>query len=450
MAPGPQSHKLLGHIGELKRHFLSTTEAWHANYGNIVRFRLGPKYCYLINHAQLAEQVLIARKEDFVKIHDPDKPRGLGLILGNGLLTSTGVHWHNQRRMLQPVFHRSQITKMTGSIVRVGGQLLERWSVLDHSQSVDVSEQMTQVTLEVITRTMFGSSVQAQYKSLAPAFRIVSEYAQNCFINPLKLPLFVPTRSNRTFKRAVTALQNIIIALIDKRESSGAQKKDLLSLLLEARNPDSGEAMPVQQVIDEALTIFTAGHETTANVLSWTWYLLALHPQLKSRFHAEIDQVLGGRAPSVEDLARLPYTKAILEEAMRLYPPAAMLMRKACEASELDGYPIPKGALIMVNIRNIHRNPMYWDNPGKFDPNRMLGDARSQLPRLAFMPFGAGPRVCIGNHLAMNEALLLMAQIGSRFDLTMATAAPIAERMSITLRPAAGLPMYIAPRPRIQ
>lgn len=444
--PGPQTRALLGHLGEVKQDFFSAMVRWYEAHGDIVRVRLGPKRLFMISHPSLAEEILIKQQDCFVKSYDPAKPRGLALVLGNGLVTSSGALWQRQRRMIQPMFHRSQIARMAPLITHAGDALLEQWAGQSESACVDVAQAMKHVTLEIITQTMFSASVQNDLSRLGPALDTALNFSQHNFFNPLSAPLYIPTRRNRQFKQAMAVLKDLIIDIIDQRRITGERKDDLLDVLLHARDKDSDEAMSAQQIIDEALTVYTAGHETTANALAWTWYLLSEHEAVRRRFHDEIDTVLGGRAPGFDDLENLPFTRAVLEESMRLYPPVVAVIRSVVKDTKIGDYAIPKGALVVVNIRNMQHHPQLWKDPEIFRPERFLPAQRSTIPRLAYMPFGAGPRVCLGNHLALMEGHMLLAQIGQRFDLTLKEGHPVKEKMAISLRPLHGLPMHIRAR----
>jgi cytochrome P450 len=442
----PKGSPLLGNMAEVKRDFLGALTRWHQEHGDLVPFRLGPKRFYLINHPALAEEVLVKQQENFIKSYNPKRPRGLMLVLGNGLVTSKGPLWQKQRRMMQPMFARSQIAAMTPIITRAVDELLDEWRQHDATQPLEITAEMMRLTLEIITRTMFSVSVKEEIPRLAPAFDEGLLFAQRNFFNPLALPLWMPTAGNRRFKRAKALLDGTIRNIIKQRQQSNAHHSDLLALLLNSRDEESGEGMSEAQIIDEVLTIFTAGHETTANALSWSFYLLSQHPHVVTKLHNELTAVLNGRAPTFDDLTSLPYTRAVLEESLRLYPPAVSLLRLTANETTLAGHTIPKGALMLANIRNIHRHPKLWPQPHTFDPERFMPENRENIPRLAFMPFGIGPRVCIGNQLALTEGMLVLARIAQHFELKLLENHPVEEQLNITLRPKHGLMMKVKAR----
>ncbi len=441
--PEPPGGAVLGHLVEVKRDFLGAMARWREQHGDLVGFRLGLRRFVVASHPELAEEILIGQKARFVKMYDQPKPRGLSMILGKGLVTSSGALWQRQRRTIQPMFHHSRIAGMSPVITAATQTLLDEWAQGETAQTLDIAEQMMRLTLEIITQTMFSTSVQEGIPTFAPALNTALTYSQNNTFNPLAIPLWIPTPANREFTKALRILNDLMQHIIGQRKREGKRKEDLLDVLLHARDEQSGETMSEQQIVDECLTIFTAGHETTANALAWSWYLISTHPQVAQRLQEEVDGVLQGRIPGFDDLPELPYTRAIMEEAMRLYPPAVAVIRKVKKDTPLQGYRIPKDAVVVINVRNIHRHPALWQRPDEFDPTRFLPERRGAIPRLAFMPFGAGPRVCIGNHLALTEGQLILAQIAQRFDPQLVPGHRVEERLAVTLRPRDGLPMIL-------
>jgi cytochrome P450 len=440
-APGPKGHFLLGNLPELRHRPVEQMAAWHATHGEIVRLRLGHEVLHMLSHPELAQTTLIDRAETFVKMYRPGKPHGLSLVLGQGLVTSRGELWRRQRRLIQPMFHRSSVAAMEAEILGAGTKLLEDWARLPEGSVLDIGEEMMRLTLEIITRTMFGSSVLAEFEVLGPALTTALQYAAKSAQNPFLPPLWIPTPENRRFRKAMAVLDELIYRLIGERRRSGERRGDLLDLLLEARDESGRIAMDDQLVRDEAMTIFAAGHETTAVALTWTWYLLARHPQALESLHRELDEVLSGRPPAASDLPRLIYTRAIFDEALRLYPPAVGVMRAVERDTELDGYRLPGGSTVFVNIANIHRHGDFWESPEFFRPERFLDDQRKPGHRLAYMPFGAGSRACAGNHFATMEGTLLLAQIAQRFRLEQVSDRPAEISLAVTQKPRGGLPM---------
>lgn len=446
LAPGPPGHFLLGNLGAFTRRPLQQMSEWFDSYGDLVRFRLGTHVLHMLSHPRLAQQALIEQPELFVKTYQPEQPRGIALVLGQGLVTSSGDLWKRQRRLIQPLFHRSSVGAMEDEIIGAGERLLERWGRLGDGAVVDVGEEMMRLTLEIITRTMFSTSVLDEVHVLGPALKTALEYAAQSMQNPFLPPVWVPTPGNLRFRRAMIILHRLIDGLIAQRRQGGMRRGDLLDLLLEARDPESGEGMDEALIRDEALTVFAAGHETTAVALTWTWYLLGRHPEARARLQQELSDILGGRNPRVDDLPRLPFTRAVFEEALRLYPPAVGIMRRVTRDTHMEGCLLPRGSTVFVNIRNIHRHPGYWSDPHRFRPERFLDEAQKPAHRLAFMPFGAGPRVCVGNHLALTEASLMLALIAKAYDLEPVSQEPVEPALAVTQKPTAGLPLRLRRR----
>jgi cytochrome P450 len=446
--PGPTGHFLLGSYRPFKDDALGAMREWQASYGDLLRFRLGPASFCLISHPEPAEAVLIDRPHQFVKIHSAAKPRGVALILGQGLLTSSGPLWQRQRRTLQPLFVRSRLAAYSVDMLEAGRQLLQRWDACedDGARGIDVGAAMMRVTLDAVTRTMFNASVMDKLDELSPALMTVLKFATAELRRPVRIPVWLPFPGNLAFRNAMKYLDDLVHGLIRERRDSGAGHDDLLGRLLEARDEETGLPMSDRQIRDEVLTIFAAGHETTATTLTWAWYCLAENPGCREQLERELDEVLGGREPRAEDIPRLRWVRAIVEETLRLYPPAAVITRKSVEATELGGYRVPANVPVLVNLANIHRHPDYWPEPEAFRPERFLeGESRSRH-RLAYMPFGAGHRVCIGNGFALTESMLLLAMIAQRYRLDLASGQTVQPELEITLRPRNGLRMQLSRR----
>lgn len=444
--PGPRGLPLIGSILEFRGNAFRTMLDWHRRYGDVVGYRLGPWLFHMLSHPALAEQVLIERQDRFIKMYEVDKPTGISLVLGQGLVTSRGELWRRQRRLMQPMFHRSRVAGFGGEIAAAGRSVIERWQGLAPGETVDVAHEMMRATLEVITRTMFSTSVLDRLGELSPALMTVLRYSADCMRNPLMPPLWLPTPGNRAFRHAMAYLDALIYGLIRERRDSGLRHDDLLDKLIYKEDPETGLTMDERQIRDETLTIFIAGHETTAVALTWAWILLAQHPGARERLQAELDQILQGREPTMDDLPRLPYTRAVFEEGLRLYPPALGVIRKTTEETELFGCRVPANTLVFVNIGNIHRHGGFWDEPDAFRPERFLDGQPAPAHRLAYMPFGAGPRVCLGNRFAMAEGVLMLAAIAQHFRLDLPPGQGVEPEITITLRPKPGLRTAVSRR----
>lgn len=445
-APEPGGKSLLGHVREIRQDHLGAYLRWHRKYGDVVGFRLGVKRFYLVSHPKLAEEILITQQDTFVKPFNTNKPSGLPLVVGNGLLTSSGKWWKHQRRLIQPSFHRSHIVAMEPIINNVVSELIGEWQNRDTDQPLDVNTEMMRITLEIISLVICGTGARDISARVGSALHITLGHVQKNSYNPIAPPLFIPTRANREFKKAMAALNDVVNTMVEKRKQDGTHPGDLLDVLLNTVDKETGQGISLQQLIDEVLSLFVAGHETTANALSWAWYQLAMHPEIFDTLRKELDSVLGGRTPVTADLPNLVYTRAILDETLRLYPTIPQIVRGVANDTTLNGFKILKGAIVLLNVRNLQRHPDIWHNPDKFDPTRFLPEQSGKIPRMAFMPFGAGPRVCVGNHLALTEGILVLAQIAQRFDLTMVEGHQVEEEIAISLRPKYGLPMYVKQR----
>jgi cytochrome P450 len=441
----PGGLPLVGHAGIFKNDPLRTMTEWWRSYGDTLRFRLGPKTLHLFSHPELAEEILIKQADRFVKVYDPRRPVGLALVLGNGLVTSSGEVWKRHRRIIQPIFHRARLTAMADRMVQIGEQRIAGWSER-MEQPIDVAADMMALTLEVIAHTMFTTSVAHHLDRISHALRVSLRYAFDSFHNPLHPPGWLPTRRNREFHEVTTFLDGLIYDLIAERRRSGTRHDDLLDRLLEARDEETGAGLTDRELRDEALTIFAAGHETTANALAWTWYLLATHPEAKARFHEELDRVLQDKRPTVEDLPNLPYTRALFDESLRLFPPVPAIQRKAAAETTVGGISLPAESIVFIGISNLHRHPNYWSEPDRFVPDRWLADDHCPT-RWAYLPFGAGPRACVGTHFALIEGPLLLALIGQRYDLRLAQER-VEPQLMVTLRPKGGILMTRHPRPK--
>jgi cytochrome P450 len=437
--PGPPGHFLLGNALQIMRDPFGFVVRAARDHGDVVRFRFGPLVFYMLNHPDDIEHVLRGNHRNYIK----DKgTRLLSGVLGEGLLTSEGETWRRQRRLAQPAFQLDQIQKYGAAMVAYTGHMLKDWRP---GQTRDVHADMMALTLEIVARTLFGASVVGQAERVGRAMDEVMQF----WASPLAMFSWLhwlPTPANRRYRRATRELNAIIADTIARRRAGGPEGDDLLSRLLTVRDED-GSQMTDRQLRDELVTLFLAGHETTALALSFCFYLLALHPEADARLAAELDDVLGGRPPTAADVPRLRYTEWVVKEAMRLYPPAPSIGREALADCEVAGYHIPKGAQISLVQWVVQRDPRWFDDPEAFRPERWDNDLARRLPRCAYFPFGDGPRICIGNHFAMMEAVLILAAVAQRYRLTLAPGFTLELLPSITLRPKRGVRMVVHERP---
>jgi cytochrome P450 len=436
---------LLGNAPALSRDLLGGLTRAFEQHGDLVRLQIGPIAVYLASHPDMAQKILVEGQKDFVKLERVGKqPQGLGLIGGTGLLTNPDFElWRSQRRMIQPIFHRQRLAKMGDKMVQAGQKMLERWTSLER---IDVDAEMLNVTMDIICRTMFSADASSVAGQAAQASEVALHFVNQRITSPIKIPIRFPLPSNRKFVKAMSTLHQIISDLIQNRKDHVGEYGDLLDMLLEARDADTGEAMNAEQIRDELVTVFVAGHETTAHSLAWTWMLLAQHPTVLMKMQLELDAVLQGRTPSIEDIAKLTYTTQIFNESMRLYPAAPIIPRRFEGNLELCGYDLEGPARVITSVYNIHRHPDFWPDPHRFDPDRFSPTQSAGRHRLAFMPFGAGSRMCIGNNLALMEAILLLAMVGQKYRMELLEPEKIVPHIAITLQPTHGIAMKLIPR----
>jgi cytochrome P450 len=439
-APGPRSNLL-----ELM--FASNSDPikpfmdMQRQYGDIVRIDALGTVAHLLVHPEAIKYVLQDNNRNYPKSQTYEQ---LKQLLGNGLVTSEGDFWLRQRRLAQPAFHRQRIAGFAETMTSATERMLERWQPFaERGTPLDVASEMMALTMTIIAQTMFSTDVSAD---TAVVGRDVGEALRSFdkLINAkVKLPEWVPTPTRLRFQRAKATVDALVDRMIEERRRSGEDRGDLLSMLMLARDSETGEAMSDQQLRDEVMTIFLAGHETTSNALSWTFYLLSKHPTVERRLRTELATVLGGRTPTLHDLPQLPYTLMVIEESMRLYPPVWGIERRSLTDDRIGGYHIPAGSYIFLMQYVTHRHPDFWDNPEGFDPERFSPERATERPRFAYFPFGGGPRQCIGNNFALMEAQLILATVLQRYQLELVPGHPIEPESNITLSPRYGVQMTL-------
>jgi len=449
LAPMPSGHWLLGNLPERDRDPLGLFRRSQAELGDVVRYRMGPIHVEQLTHPDHIRHVLVEGKDGYRKGESWDKTKPL---IGQGLATSEGALWRQQRRLAQPAFHTEQLARLTVIMTDTIAAQLEQWErVAADGRELLIFDEMREVAIKIVVRSLFGTDLDDQLRVIMDHFSAALQVTNQRILSPLPYrPWFyrLPTPANRAFAADVAALDAVVERILGRREGSDpAGGHDLLDLLLEATRSEVG-TVDRTQLRDEVMTLLLAGYETTANAMSWAMDLLDDHPGVADALAAEADHQLGGRAPTAADLAQLPNARAVIEEVLRLCPPIWALPRVAVRDDEIDGFRIPRGDLVILVPYVTHRHPDFWADPDTFDPDRFSPARRKSITRGAYFPFGLGQRQCLGIHFALMEAQLFLAMCAPRFRLTKITAGPLEPEPSVTLRPRGMLPMRVELRQR--
>jgi cytochrome P450 len=439
--PGPKTLLPGAHLLALRRDPIGFLTKLARDYGDIAHFNIGSQQVFLLNHPDYIHDVLVTHHKKFIK------GRGLQMakrLLGEGLLTSEGEFHRRQRRLAQPAFHRQRIAGYGATMVAYGLRLQERWH---EGETLDMAQEMMRLTLAIAGKTLFDADVEAEANEIGQALTSAMELFRTVTLPFAELLEKLPLPMTRRFRRAKARLDATIYRIINERRSSGEDRGDLLSMLLLQQDVEGdGGSMSDEQLRDEVMTIFLAGHETTANALTWTWYLLSQHPEVEAKLHAEIDTVLAGRLPTAEDVPKLRYTEMVLAEAMRLYPPAWVMGRRALEDYQIGHYLAPAGSILLMSQYLMHHDERYYPEPFRFDPERWEPEAKATRPPFAYFPFGGGPRRCIGEGFAWMEGVLLLATLAGRWRMRLAPGHRVELQPLITLRPKYGMQMRLEQR----
>ncbi len=440
LPPGPKGQLILGVMPEFNRDTLAFITKCR-DYGDVVRARFLYVTVYFLFNPDDIEYVVSANARNFIKAMSL-RSNFFHRLVGDGLLTSEGELWRRQRRLSQPAFHRQRISSYGDVMVEYSKRMISSWQSGD---VLDIHREMMRLTLEIVVKTLFNADVSGDAERVGRVLsEMVKPFASQATVKWI-LDNRLPTPARRRFYRAAREIDEIVFRLIEERRATGFDQGDLLSMLVQAHDED-GCQMTDKQLRDEVMTLFLAGHETTALTLSWTWYLLAKNPDIEQKFHNELDEVLKGRLPEVADLKRLKFTEKIAKESMRLYPPAYGLGREAINDCEIGGYQVPAGTQLYMFQWVTHRDPRFFQAPDRFLPERWTEEFIEKLPKYAYFPFGGGPRACIGNYFAMMEILLLLATIGHRFRLRLVEDHPVSILPAMSLRPRDGIKVIVEPR----
>ena len=413
-------------------------------FGDLAYMRLGTQHAFVVSHPDAIRDILITHQSNFTKSRMLERAK---VLLGDGLLTSEGEFHTRQRRLVQPAFHRDRLVRYSADMVACAERTGRTWAA---GAELDMHREMTRLTLAIVGRTLFSADVSSDADEIGCAMTQIFELFETLLLPFPDWIQKLPLPPVRRFEKAREKLDKIVYGLIAERRASGKDAGDLLSMLLLAQDEDdhigNDSQMTDKQVRDEALTLLIAGHETTANALTWTWYLLSQNPEVEARMHAELDGVLGGRLPAFDDVARLPYTAGVFAESLRLYPPAWAIGRRAKEDYSIGEYTIPAKAILLMSPWVVHRDPRWWPEPERFNPDRWRHEETEKRPKFAYFPFGGGARVCIGERFAGAEGVLVLATLAQRWKMRLVPGHPVATQAVITLRPKHGMKMTLEPR----
>ena len=437
--PGPRARVPGAHLLAFSRDMLGFVCRLKREYGDVVAFRLGPERTVLLSHPEHLHEVLVRQHRAFQKGRRGDVSTQ---FLGEGLLNSEGARHQYQRRLLQPAFHRQRLAAYATTMTTYAARLQQSWQDGD---TLDITPAMMRVTLAIAAATLLDADVEAEATAIGQAITTLLQRSPRVTLPLAPLLRRLPLPSQRRLRRAQEYLDTLIYRLIDARRATGGATGDVLSMLVSAQTEDGSPLSP-RQIHDEALTLLLAGHETTALALSWTWYLLAQHPDVDAVMQAELQTVLGGRLPTAEHLPQLQYTRMVLSEALRLYPPAWLMTRRAREEVEIGDYRFPQGTFFLISPYITHRDPRSFPNPEAFVPTRWAVPPDAAPPRYAYFPFGAGPRQCLGEGFAWMEGLLVLTTLAQTWRMRLIPGHPVEPRALVTLRPKAGIHVQLARR----
>jgi len=443
--PGPPVQFFIGSAREALRNPLAFNLKYWKQYGDYLKFHALPGMTwYMFTDPSAVEHILQTHQQKYQK---PSRFKdSFGLLGGKGLLTSDGDYWLKQRRLIQPAFHRERMMELGSLMTQSIEEQIADWEERDANAVVDVFQEMMTLTLKVVGRTLFGAELGDQAERFREALDLATAHIADQVSSIISFPTWVPTSKNRHFCRNKAILDDMVYGIIEHRRATTHETGDLLDMLMNVSDADSGSAMSNDQLRDEVITLLISGHETLAISLSWCFYLLAQNPVQESVLLDELSSVLGGRAATMADLPRLPYNKMVFEEALRLYPPIWGQPREAREDDAINGYAVPKGATVSVCQFITHRHPLYWQNPQQFMPERFMPEVEAQRPKFAYYPFGGGGRTCIANNMAMIEGQLALATIAQRLKFELVPGHLVEPDPKCTLRPKYGIKAHMQRR----
>lgn len=440
LPPGPKHRPFVGELFTFPRDPLGYLTRLARTHGDVSGFKVGRQQFYFLNHPDLVKEVLVTQSAKLRRGRALERAKRL---LGEGLLTAEDPQHKRSRTMQQPAFHRERVAGYADAMVACADATARRWQP---GEAIDMAAEMHRLTMAIVGRTLFDVDIEGEAEHVG---RALEDSITAITPATLSLPVWtdaLPLPHNVRFRRSKSVLDGMIFQMIRERRAGGSEHHDLLAMLLAASDPDTGEGLSDEQVRDEAMTLFIAGHETTANALAWTWHQLAGLPEVEAALHEELDRVVGDRLPTFADLPALAYTRMVLSESMRLYPPIWVIGRRVAEPFQAGGYTLEAGSLLFVSQWTMNRDPRYWEDPERFDPLRWTPEAVAARPRFAYFPFGGGPRLCIGEQFAWMEGTLLLAVLARRWKARPAPGPKVVKQPAVTLRPRHGIPMRLEAR----
>jgi cytochrome P450 len=438
--PGPFGNILLGNLKDLRLRVLDFFSGLQEQYGDISTIRFSLRNVSYIQNPDYIQHVLQENNRNYTKSLRYEQ---LKYLLGNGLLTSEGEFWLRQRRMIQPAFHRHKLQLLADEMADITAKMCDSWTAEFKGKAFNAAAEMMALTLEIVGKTLLNANVRSEAAHVGTALEFLLRSVNVRTRIPVLIPLWIPLPHHLKIKNAVKTINDVLDKVFTERRKNPSDRYDLLSMLMEARYEDTGEQMNNRQLRDEVMTIFVAGHETTANALSWTLYLLALNPGELKKCRDELHAVLANRKPSFDDLQKLKYLTMVIDESLRIYPPAWIIGRKTIKPDKIGNYKIAAGHNLLISPYALHRDKRLWPEPEKFNPSRFEPEEIKKRPKFSYLPFGGGPRLCIGNNFAMMEMQIVLASILQRFDFELARNKKVEPDPLITLRPKGGMWMRI-------
>jgi cytochrome P450 len=443
LAPGPKGLPLIGSIGALraKGPLDFWFDLWQA-CGDVARAQMGPQIMMQFVRPEHVQHILVKNKDNYVKGLSHDTLR---IPLGTGILTAEGELWRRQRQLMSPTYTPRAVQRFAGIMLDATHKMLARWHEIPAGSPVAINLEMMRLTMSVISRSIFTVDIGEDFAEAGDALTQILDFASHRAVSLITLPLWVPTPGNQRLNKALATIDEFLYDIIASRRQA-PPGDDLLSLLMQMRDKETGEGMGEKQLRDEVLITFFAGHETTAQLLTWAWYLFSQHPEVEKQFHAELEENLGGRSPQADDVEGLSYTRMVMDETLRLYSPVAIMARDALQDDEVGGYAVPAGTIVTLSPYATHRHPEFWQRPLEFYPDHFAPEQVESRPRYAYYPFGAGQRTCLGKHFALLEGALVLAEVGQLFQPRLVPGQEIKPHWSGTLRPDRDVMMVLEAR----